>query len=137
VQEARAPSDQDRWPPKLPSLFEQGKRYYARTQLKFAVTNDVGKKVKQITWECTLVHPETKNQIVKYTIVTRKQIAPFKSAVLKESVAVPLIQFYGPRVISVSQAGKVKNDLPDVVQAIQDNKVLEIKYADGSVAHPQ
>jgi len=126
----------DEWPTR-PRVNPPSKQYYTRIEARFAVVNDTAKKIKSITWECTLLHPETKNQLAKYTIVTRKKIAPYAGAILKEKVAVPLNSYYGPKVVSADQATTVKYGLPDDVQAVQVNKLLEIKYTDGSVEHPQ
>lgn len=112
------------------------KPYYARTEIRFGLVNEAAKKIKQITWECTLVHPETQAEIAKYTFVTRKNIAPYQEAILKETVEVPMNQYYG-KVVPVGQVGKQKDQLPPVVQAVQFNKVIEIKYADGSLSRPE
>lgn len=126
----------DEWPAR-PTVQRSGKQYYTRIEARFAVVNDTAKKVKSITWECTLLHPETNNQLAKYTIVSRKKIAPYGGAILKEKVAVPLNSFYGPKVVSADQVTTVKSGLPDNVQAVQVNKILEILYTDGSVTHLQ
>ncbi len=132
------PADKTRpEPPKLSTLPAASKPYYARTEIRFGLINEAAKKIKQITWECTLVHPETQAEIAKYTFVTRKNIAPYQEAILKETVQVPMNQFYGPKVVSVDKSGKQQEVLPPVVQAIQFNKVIEIKYADGSVMRPE
>lgn len=121
---------------KLPAAPAAQKPYYTRTEIKFGLVNEAAKKIKQITWECTLVHPETQAEIAKYTFVTNKNIAPYQEATLKQTVEVPMNQYY-PKVVTVGQAGKQKDQLPPVVQAVQFNKVIEIKYADGSFSHPE
>jgi hypothetical protein len=121
---------------KLPTAPAAQKPYYARTEIRFGLVNEAAKKIKQVTWECTLVHPETQAEIAKYTFVTRKNIAPYQEAILKETVEVPMNQYYG-KVVPVGQAGKQTGELPPVVQAVQFNKVIEIKYADGSFSRPE
>lgn len=136
---AKQESNTKKWPelPKLSTPPAAHKPFYARTEIRFGLVNEAAKKIKQITWECTLLHPETQAEIAKYTIVTRKKIAPYQEATLKETVEVPMGHYYGPKVVSVEKAGKQKEVLPPVVQAVQINKVIEIKYADGSLMRPE
>lgn len=46
----------------------------------------------------------------------------------------PLAAFYPARVVSVNL---LDQKMPAVVQAVQVNKIVEIRYADGGVEHPQ
>jgi hypothetical protein len=110
-------------------------RQYGRLDAELKVANDADKKIKQITWECTLVHLDTRQVIARYTFVTHKDIAPHREAVLSQKVVVPLNSFYEAKVVSASAPSKPKS-LPDVVQAEQVNQVKEIRYADGSVVNP-
>ncbi|HXD33984.1 MAG TPA: hypothetical protein VN643_22885 [Pyrinomonadaceae bacterium] len=124
------------WPtrPRLSTFFNDQKQYYTRLEAKFAVTNDSPKKVKQVTWECTFIHPDTNKEIARYTLVVNKKIKPFSGAILTKKVEIPLTAFYDPKVVAADQAGVVKPDVP--VQAVQVNKLIEIKYSDGSVKRP-
>jgi len=108
------------------------KPVYTSLEAKLAVTNDTVKKVKEITWECTLIHPDTNTEIAKYTLVSKKKIGAHGGAILKKRVAVRLKALYG-QVVSANQTNK---GVPDVSQALQVNKIIEIKYTDGSVSRP-
>lgn len=107
---------------------------YAPFKAKFAITNDSDKKIKAITWECSLISLDEKKTIANYRLVTRKNIAPHRSATLSEKVVVPLASF-SPKVVPANQT-KTKPVVPHVVQAEQVNKIIEIRYADGSVVRP-
>ena len=84
---------------------------------------------------CTLVSLTTRQTIASYTLVTRKIIAPHRTAVLGQAVMVPLEPFY-PTGTSASQTKQSKYELPKVVQAEQINRVKEIRYMDGSISTP-
>lgn len=126
------------WPARpQPSHFNSpSKPYYTRLEATLAVTNDTAKKVKEITWECTLLHPDTNQEVAKYTIVSKKKISPYGGAILKKKVVVPLNAFYGPNVVPPPQVDPIKYGVPAAVQAVQVNKLIEIKYTDGSVSRP-
>jgi len=124
-------NDHGDWPEK-PRIEPASKPVYTSLEAKFAVTNDTVKKVKEITWECTLLHPDTNTEFAKYTLVSKKKIAAHGGAILKKRVAVPLKALYG-QVVSANQTNK---GVPDVSQALQVNKIIEIKYTDGSVSRP-
>jgi hypothetical protein len=141
IEAARSQRDADfdarnTWPRRpLLQPIPIAKSQYGQLNAEFKVANDADKKIKQITWECTLVHLDTRQVIARYTFVTNKDIAPHREALLSRKVVVPLNSFYEPKVVSASAPGKPKS-LPDVVQAEQVNEVKEIRYADGSVVNP-
>lgn len=119
------------WPARsLP--VHSNKPTYTSLEAKFAVTNDTLKKVKEITWECTLLHPDTNREIAKYTLISKKKIEAHGGAILKKKVVVPLRALHGG-VVSADQASK---GVPDATQALQVNKIVEIKYTDGSATRP-
>lgn len=132
---AKEVSDHNQWPER-PKFYANNPRQprFKRIHAEAAFTNDTNRSVRQVTWVCTLIHPNTHQTVAQYTLVTRKKIHPHKSATLKEPVVVPLDAFYPSRVVSVDLLGQ---KLPAVVQAVQVNKIVEIKYADGTVEHPQ
>ena len=127
----RDPNDHHDWPTR-PQITPLAKPSYTSLEAKFAVTNDTVKKVKEITWECTLLHPDTNTEFAKYTLVSKKKIAAHGGAILKKRVNVSLKALYGP-VVAANQPNK---DVPEVSQALQVNKIIEIKYTDGSVSRP-
>ena len=72
-EEIRGPSqavDDNRWRPRrgAPSFA-----LYMRFDASVAVTNDTAKKIKQITWESSLIDVATMKTIATYTLVTRKK----------------------------------------------------------------
>jgi hypothetical protein len=103
-----------------------------RFDASVAVTNDTAKKIKQITWETSLINTATMTTIATYTLVTRKKIAPHEVVTLKKKVEVPL----DPGVISANQTNQVKRGVPNVIRTEQVSKIREIEYADGSVSTP-
>jgi hypothetical protein len=130
--EIRGPSqavDDGRWRPRRGGPFSA---FYMRFDASVAVTNDTAKKIKQITWECTLVDVATMKPIATYTLVTRKKIAPHEVVTLSKKVEVPL----DPRVISANQTAPVKRGVPNVIRTKQVSKIREIEYTDGSVSTP-
>jgi hypothetical protein len=133
----KAFADHNDWPPQRPQLSPLFKpRQYARFKAEFVVTNDSPGKIKEITWECTLINPENGKTVATYRLVTRKGIAPYRQATLSETVQVPLLPFYGPKVVPVDKINEIKYGPPDVIKAEQINKIIQIKYADGSVKTP-
>src|SRR4051794_25505246 len=63
------------WPAKPPvSTSFTGQSGFTKLEAKFAVTNDTPKKVKEITWECVLVHPDTNNEVARYRVVSKTKI---------------------------------------------------------------
>ena len=121
--------------PAHPRLTWPGKWEFARFTANFEFANDTDKTIKQVVWECTLVSLSTRQTIASYTLVTRKGIAPHRTSVLSKAVLVPLESFY-PKVTSTSSANQSKDELPKVVQAVQTNRVKEIRYKDGSISTP-
>jgi hypothetical protein len=132
VQIARPNIPRHDWPAQLPfsTFLHQSKPYYTQLEAKFAVTNDSLKKIKEITWECTLLHPDTNQEVAKFTLVSKQKIAPHSGAILKKKVAVTLNAFYE----KAGSANQPSYGYPDVVQAVQVNKLIEIKYTDGSIS---
>ena len=131
-EEIRGPSqavDDNRWRPRrgAPSFA-----LYMRFDASVAVTNDTAKKIKQITWETSLINTATMTTIATYTLVTRKKIAPHEVVTLKKKVEVPL----DPGVISANQTNQVKRGVPNVIRTEQVSKIREIEYTDGSVSTP-
>ena len=131
-EEIRGPSqavDDNRWRPRrgAPSFA-----LYMRFDASVAVTNDTAKKIKQITWETSLIDTATMTTIATYTLVTRKKIAPHEVVTLSKKVEVPL----DPRVISANQTNQVKRGVPNVIRTEQLSKIREIEYTDGSVSTP-
>jgi hypothetical protein len=106
--------------------------FYMRFSMSVDVTNDTAKKIKQITWESTLIDAVTKQTISTYTFVTRKRIAPHEAVTISKKVEVPL----DPRVISANQTIPVKRGVPNVIRTEAVSKITEIVYTDGSVSTP-
>lgn len=132
--EIRGPSqaiDDNRWRPRR-GAPSPAYGLYMSFDASVAVTNDTAKKIKQITWESSLVDVATMKTIATYTLVTRKRIAPHKVVTLSKKVEVPL----DPRVISANQTNQVKRGIPNVIQTEQVSKIREIEYTDGSVSSP-
>lgn len=108
---------------------------YATINAKFAITNDSDKKIKAVTWECALISLDQKKTVASYTLVTRKSIAPHKSATLSENLVVPRAGFSGHRVAPANQTTQKLVD-SSLIKAEQVNRIIEITYADGSVIRP-
>ena len=133
---ARNATEQPEPWPERPLHVERTKQTHTPIEVRFDFANsDPARKVKEVTWECTLIHPDTKVEISKYVIVSRKKVLPKEVAILKKRVLVPLKPFQ-PRVVDATEAGKKDDELAKLAQAIQHNRIIEIKYADGSVEHP-
>jgi hypothetical protein len=123
--------------PRNPALSKLPLRpQYTKFQAKFPIINQTDKKIEEVTWECKLVSAETRDIVSANTLLTHKNIAPHKSAVLSAKIMVPLRSFYGPKVIPVGQITQVKPGLPDAIRLEQVNTIKEIKYSDGSVHRP-
>lgn len=118
--------DENRWRPRRTFGL------YMRFEASVAVTNNTAKKIKQITWETSLVDSATRKPIATYTLVTRKKIAPHKVVTISKKVEVPL----DPRVISTDQTNPGKRGALNVIRTEQVSKIKEIEYADGSVSSP-
>jgi hypothetical protein len=130
----REVADHNQWPTR-PKSTRPSKPRYARFTANFEFTNNTDKQIKQVTWECILVSLTTGLPIERYTVVTSKTIAPRSTAVLSQSVKVPLVSFY-PKVVQAGQTNQSPYEIPDVVQAEQINQVKEIRYRDGSIGTP-
>ena len=102
-------------------------------RLAFA-NNDAIRKVKEVTWECVLISADTNTEIIRYTIKSHKKIAAKEGTILKKRVPVPLRAVH--KVVSVAQSGKTVDEYEQLRHAIQQNRIIEIKYTDGSSAHP-
>lgn len=127
--EIRGPSqaiDDNRWRPR------RSFGLYMRFEASVAVTSNTAKKIKQITWESSLIDVATRKLIATYTLVTRKKIAPHEVVTISKKVEVPL----DPRVISGNQTNPVKRGVPNVIRTEQVSKIREIEYTDGSVSSP-
>jgi hypothetical protein len=132
--EMRGPSqaiDDNRWHPRR-GAPPAPDRLYMSFDASVAVTNNTAKKIKQITWETSLINAATMKPIATYTLVTRKRIAPHKVVTLSKKVEIPL----DPRVISANQTDQVKHGIPNVIRTEQVSKIREIEYTDGSVSSP-
>ena len=103
-------------------------------RLAFA-NNDALRKVKEVIWECVLISPETNTEISKYTITSRKKIAAKEGAILKKRVPVPL-RAIQHKVVNSAQPGTKEDPYEVLRHAIQQNRIIEIKYTDGSSEHP-
>jgi hypothetical protein len=119
-------ADDNRWRPR------RSFGLYMRFEASVAVTNNTAKKIKQITWESSLIDVATRKLIATYTLVTRKKIAPHEVVTISKKVEVPL----DPRVISANQTNPVKRGVPNVIRTEQVSKIREIEYTDGSVSSP-
>jgi len=97
--------------------------------------NDAFRKVKEVTWECILISPDTNTEISRYTIKSRKRIAAKEGTILKKRVPVPL-RAVEHKVVDVAQSGKREDVYEQLRHAIQQNRIIEIKYTDGSSEHP-
>jgi hypothetical protein len=127
----REVSDHNQWPGK-PSLSASGVRsgvQYAQFKTHFLVNNDSDKKIKRITWECTLLIRATKEPIQTFTLVTRKGLAPHKSTVFSQKVTLSFENLLGARIIN-------QLILPDTFEVEDKYQIREIEYADGSVFRP-
>jgi hypothetical protein len=120
-------NDDNRWRPRRSTSS-----LYMSFNASVAVTNDTAKKIRQITWETSLINSVTMKPIATYTLVTRKSIAPHKVITLNKKVLVPL----DPRVMSGDQTNLVKHGVPNVIRTEQVSKITEIEYTDGSVSTP-
>jgi hypothetical protein len=101
----------------------------AVVKANFAITNDSLKKIKVVTWECTLIDPNTMKTMARYTIVTKKKIAPQKDAVLTTKLEVPMVVLLG-RTVSADKLKEVGYGPPRRFSAIQVNKIREIEFTE-------
>jgi hypothetical protein len=107
-------------------------RFYMSFYASVVVTNDTARKVRQITWESSLINVATQKTIATYTFVTRKKIAAHEVVTLSKKIEVPL----DPSVISAEQTIPVRRGVPNVIRTEQVSKIREIEYTDGSVSVP-
>jgi hypothetical protein len=124
-----ASEDENRWhPPRRNARFG----FYMSFSPSVVITNDTAKKIKQITWESTLINTATQKPIATYTFVTRKRIAAHEVATLSKKIEVPL----DPSLISTEQTIPVRRGVPNVIRTEQVSKIRQIEYTDGSVSVP-
>jgi hypothetical protein len=125
---------QDKGPAIPPKLENLERPEFARFDPILSLTNNAAKMIKQVTWECTLKDHTSGETVASYTFVTRKRIAPGRSAVLKERIFIPLSQLLAhPRVLQVGKENSPASRHPEVEQTIE---ITEIRYNDGSISHP-
>jgi hypothetical protein len=121
--------DDGRWRPRRggppPAL-------YMRFDASVTVTNDTSKKIKQITWESSLIDAATRRTIATYTLITRKKIGPHEVVTISRKIEVPL----DPQVVSAGQTNRVKGGVPNVIRTEQVSKIRKIEYSDGSGSTP-
>lgn len=104
---------------------------YAEFKTNFLVNNDSDKKIKRITWECTLLNKNTGDTIQTFTLTTDKKIDPHKSKLLQEKVNVPMKKLMG-QVVPANQSPQP----PKQVEVDEAYRILEIEYTDGSIVRP-
>jgi hypothetical protein len=126
-----AAEDERQWHP-LRRNRSFNPRFYMSFHASVVVTNQTAKKIKQITWESTLINVATQKTIATYTFVTRKRIAAHEVVTLSKKVEVPL----DPSVISTDQTNPLRRGVPNVIRTEQTGKIKEIEYTDGSVNTP-
>ena len=100
-------------------------------KVHFRVKNDAAKKITRVTWEYTIFNRETKEFIQTTTFISKKSIAPGKSALLKEKLKVPMTKLVGPTV-PTGQAGQKPSHAIEVEEYY---KIKEIAYTDGTFRH--
>ena len=107
-------------------------RFYMSFSASVVVTNDTAKKIKQITWESSLINAATQKTVATYTFVTRKKIAAHEVVTLSKKIEVPL----DPSVISADQIRPARRGVPNLIRTEQASQIREIEYTDGSVSVP-
>jgi hypothetical protein len=108
-----------------------GPPQYAEFKTNFLVNNDSDKKIKRIKWECTLLNKTTRDPIHTFSLTTAKKIDPHKSKLLQEKVVVPMKKLLG-QVVPANQTAQP----PRQVEVDEMYQIIEIEYADGSIARP-
>src|SRR5262249_40546464 len=84
---------------------------YVKFTAELPISNDTTKTIKQVTWELILANPSTTEVIGRHTLVSKTRIAPHTDFTIRESVGIASF---------LAQARKI-------------NRILKIKYTDGSV----
>lgn len=115
-----------------PQVSRSGAGQYAEFKTNFLVNNDSDKKIKRITWECTLLNKTTGDPIHTFSLTTAKNINPHKSKLLQEKVVVPMKKLMG-QVVPANQSAQP----PKQVEVDEKYQIIEIEYADGSIARPR
>jgi hypothetical protein len=115
-----------------PQVLRSGSGQYAEFKTNFLVNNDSDKKIKRITWECTLLNKATGDPIHTFSLTTAKNIAPHKSKLLRETVVVPMKKLMG-QVVPANQTAQP----PKQVEVDEKYQIVEIEYADGSIVRPR
>ena len=118
--------------PVRPQVSRSGAGQYAEFKTNFLVNNDSDKKIKRITWECTLLNKTTGDPIHTFSLTTAKNINPHKSKLLQEKVVVPMKELMG-QVVPANQSAQP----PKQVEVDEKYQIIEIEYADGSIARPR
>jgi hypothetical protein len=114
-----------------PQVSRSGPPQYAEFKTNFLVNNDSDKKIKRIKWECTLLNKTTGDAIHTFSLTTAKNIDPHKSKLLQEKVVVPMKKLMG-QVVPANQTAQP----PRQVEVDEKYQIIEIEYADGSIARP-
>jgi hypothetical protein len=117
--------------PGRPQVSRSGLPQYAEFKTNFLVNNDSNKKIKSITWQCTLLNKTTGDQIHTFSLTTAKKIDPHKSRTLRETVIVPMKKLMG-QVVPANQSAQP----PRQVEVDEKYQIIEIVYADGSIVRP-
>jgi hypothetical protein len=133
---SRRDSDSRNPPSPEPQQATSSKRIFAMLEARLAfANNDALRKVKEVTWECILISPDTNTEISRYLIKSHQKIAAKEGAILKKRVPVPL-RAVQRKVVNVAPSGKKDDEYEQLRHAVQQNRILEIKYTDGSSEHP-
>jgi hypothetical protein len=117
--------------PGRPQVSRSGAGQYAEFKTNFLVNNDSEKKIKRITWECTLLNKATGDTIQTFSLTTTKKIDPHKSKVLQQRVAVSMKKLMG-QVVAANQPTSTSSQ----VEVDEKYQIIEIEYADGSISRP-
>ena len=118
--------------PGRPQVSRSRAGQYAEFKTNFLVNNDSDKKIKRITWECTLLNKTTGDPIHTFSLTTAKTIDPHKSKTLRETVLVPMKKLMG-QVVPANQSAQP----PKQVEVDEKYQIIEIEYADGSLVRPR
>ena len=86
-------------------------------EFTFSINNDTSKTVWEVSWECTLINPNSKGPALVYTFVSKKRIRPYTGSTLRESV---------PILLPLNSKATPSN-------ARCVSRIVKIKYTDGSI----
>lgn len=101
------------------TITPSDKLLYAKLTAQLFVSNQMPKTIEQVTWEAIVTDPSTNQEMARHTFVSKKRIKPQTDLMIRESAWIPIF---------LSPGSNAK-----VMQANQVNRVIEIKYTDGSV----